>query len=97
MWPNNAAALGWMPWVILSMARAGEKGSSSIFPAIFISATQLLAGAPELTFLTWVLALGEVMRHILEQAPGACSGRENNRTGPAGRGGIDPDAIASVF
>src|SRR5438477_1004733 len=57
MWPNNIAALAWMPLVVLSVERAWQKGGRTVLSAAVIGAMQMLAGAPELILLTW-LALG---------------------------------------
>jgi hypothetical protein len=58
MWPNYLAALGWMPWVVCSAWRAWEEGGRRILIAGLIGALQMLAGAPELIFFTWLLAGG---------------------------------------
>ena len=55
MWPNNIAAIGWMPWVILATERAWTLGGRSIILAALAGAMQMLAGAPEVIFLTWVI------------------------------------------
>jgi len=54
MWPNNIAALGWMPWVWLLIERASARGGRSLVPAILAGACQFMAGAPEVFLLTWV-------------------------------------------
>src|SRR2546427_7232870 len=63
MWPNNIAALGWMPWVILASQRAWTGGGRSIAAAAAVGAMQMLSGAPEIILLTWitlaVLAAGQ--------------------------------------
>ena len=54
MWPNNIAALGWMPWVILCVERAWqESGGRPLALAAVIGAMQMLTGAPEIIILTW--------------------------------------------
>ncbi len=55
MWPNNVAALGWMPWVVLAMERARRRGSMSVVIAGLIGAAQILTGAPEIILQTWFL------------------------------------------
>jgi hypothetical protein len=52
-WPNNIAALGWMPWVVLATDRALKGGLRSFGIAALIGATQMLSGAPEVILLTW--------------------------------------------
>jgi hypothetical protein len=54
MWTNNVAALGWMPWVVLCVERAWREGRRRLIVAAVVGATQMLTGAPEIIFLTWV-------------------------------------------
>lgn len=49
-WPNNIAAFGWMPWVVLSVFY-----SRSVGIAALVGGMQMLTGAPEVIFLTWVI------------------------------------------
>lgn len=49
-WPNNIAAFGWMPWVVLTCLY-----SRSIGLAALAGGMQMLTGAPEVIFLTWVI------------------------------------------
>jgi hypothetical protein len=73
MWTSNLAALAWMPWVILVVERAWLLGGRKrIVPAIFAGTIQMLAGAPEIIFFTWLmlfalwigrLATGNQARH----------------------------------
>src|SRR5579863_10175215 len=54
MWPNNIAALGWMPWVVLLVEKAWNRGGGrSLALAVLAGAMQMLAGAPEIILLTW--------------------------------------------
>jgi hypothetical protein len=55
MWPNNIAALAWLPLVVLFMERARSRGGICLVKAALIGAMQMLAGAPEIIFLTWVV------------------------------------------
>jgi hypothetical protein len=55
MWPNNIAALGWMPWVVLLCDRAATLGGRQVVLAAVVGGTQMLAGAPEIIFLTWAI------------------------------------------
>ncbi len=55
MWPNNIAALGLMPWVVLLMEKSWRDGGRKIVTAAFVGALQMLAGGPEIILLTWVL------------------------------------------
>src|SRR5213593_4048751 len=54
MWPNNIAALGWLPFVLVFGERATRQGGSSCVRALPIMTLQFLSGAPEITALTWV-------------------------------------------
>jgi hypothetical protein len=56
MWTNNIAALGWMPWVVLCVERAWREGGKRLVIAAIVGALQMLTGAPEIIFLTWVTA-----------------------------------------
>ncbi|MHB8519412.1 MAG: hypothetical protein ACYDH9_01520 [Limisphaerales bacterium] len=66
MWTNNSAALGWMPWVVLLTERAWREGGRLVVVAALVGATQMLAGAPEVILLTWLVVgalwLGEEWR-----------------------------------
>ena len=57
IWPNNIAALGWMPWVVCSVERAWHNGGRTTAIAAVTSAMQMLAGAPEIILFTWILIL----------------------------------------
>ncbi len=65
MWPNNIAALGWLPWVVLAVECAWREGGRWLLLAAAAGAGQMLTGAPEVILLTWVLLtvllLGQVM------------------------------------
>lgn len=69
MWPNNIAALGWMPWVVLATSRARGEGGKWILLASLVGAMQMLAGAPEIILLTWSVAslfcLAEMAQAVL--------------------------------
>ena len=55
MWPNNIAALGWMPWVVLIVEQAWREGGRRIIVAALVGVMQMLAGAPEIILQTWLL------------------------------------------
>jgi hypothetical protein len=65
MWPNNIAALGWLPCVVLAAERAWREGGRWLLAATLAGAMQMLAGAPEVILLTWILLatllLGQVI------------------------------------
>jgi len=67
-WPNNIAALGWMPWVILLLPKAIESKHTPSRPPIrepcisrsawllpAVATLQMLCGAPEITLMTWIV------------------------------------------
>jgi hypothetical protein len=54
MWPNDIAGLGWMPWVLLTAERAWQTGGRALIWAALAGAMQMLTGAPEIIFLTWL-------------------------------------------
>ena len=47
MWPNNIACLALLPWVVLCAQRAWNEGGTRLVTAAFVSAAQVLAGAPK--------------------------------------------------
>jgi hypothetical protein len=63
-WPNNIAALGWMPWVILLVSRIKHGGARSVISAAAAGAMQMLTGGPEIILLTWLLAIAGLIVDI---------------------------------
>lgn len=55
MWPNNIAALGWMPFVVLLVERATQEGGRTVLLAAAVGTLQMLAGAPEIILFTWLI------------------------------------------
>ena len=53
MWPNNIAALGCLPWVVLGAQSAWRCGGRTIVAAALLAGLQLLSGAPEVILITW--------------------------------------------
>jgi hypothetical protein len=58
MWPNYAASMAWMPWVVLAMARAWREGGRWIFVAALAGGMQMFSGTPEVILCTWLVAAG---------------------------------------
>ena len=58
MWPNNIAALGWMPWVFFTAICAWQSGGRKILIAALVGAMQMLTGAPEVILTTWIIVGG---------------------------------------
>ena len=56
MWPNNIAALGWMPWVVGCLELGWQKGGRALAVAALIGTMQMLTGAPEIILFTWLVA-----------------------------------------
>ncbi len=54
MWPNNIAALGCLPWVVLCAQLGWREGGKWFTRAALVGALQMLTGAPEIILLTWV-------------------------------------------
>ncbi len=55
MWPSHMATFAWMPWVVLAVEFAWCDGGRKIFLAAIVGAMQMLAGGPEIIFLTWLI------------------------------------------
>ncbi len=55
MWPSYTAFLAWSPWVFGCTIAAWQEGGRWIPLAAMVSAMQVLACAPELTVLFWML------------------------------------------
>src|SRR5438477_10427606 len=77
MWPNNTAALGWLPLVLLLGERAASQGGRACAGAGLIMALQFLCGAPEITALTWAGLLALVV--FGQDAKSASLGRRLGR------------------
>lgn len=67
IWPNNMAALAWMPAVVLLSERAWLRGGRSLPVAAAVGALQMLAGAPEIILYTWLLASVLWLCHAWQQ------------------------------
>ena len=65
MWPNNIAALGWLPWVVLAAERAWREGGRWLLAAALAGAMQMLTGAPEVILLTWLLLVSLLLGQVL--------------------------------
>jgi len=61
MWPNNIAALGWLPFVLLAGGRAACEGGRLGVAAALVITMQFLSGAPEIIALTWAGLLALVL------------------------------------
>jgi hypothetical protein len=54
MWSNNIAALALLPWLVLCAERAWRNGGRQLCLAALVGTLQMLSGAPEIIFLTWL-------------------------------------------
>ncbi len=74
-WPNNIAALAWMPWVVWLAGRGWRHGGRHLVLAALAGAMQMLAGGPEIILFTWLLTLAfwaaEWIRKSAEQRAAA--------------------------
>jgi len=57
MWPNNSAALGCLPWIILLTDLGWQRGGRWLLGAALVGAMQMMTGAPEIILCTWLMAL----------------------------------------
>jgi hypothetical protein len=55
MWPHFLAALAWMPWFLLAMEKAWNRGGRALLPAALAGAMQMLSGGAEVIIQTWLL------------------------------------------
>lgn len=61
-WPNNIAALGWMPWVVLLVESGVCIGGRRLATACLLAGIQMLSGAPEIILFTWGILIALVAR-----------------------------------
>src|SRR4051794_11195754 len=54
-WPNYAAALAWMPWLVLWTERSWKEGGRWMCVAAVGAAMQMLTGVPEIVLFTWLI------------------------------------------
>jgi hypothetical protein len=73
MWPSHIATLGWMPWVVLAAELAWREGRQKIILAAFAGTLQMLAGGPEIIFLTWILLLAMWIQQLIAGGSDASS------------------------
>jgi len=60
-WPNYAAALGWMPWVIAFADQTTKRRTHLTVLAVIFSTMQILSGAPEIILLTWLIVAASAL------------------------------------
>ena len=70
MWPSHMATFAWMPWVVLAVELAWRVGGQKIILAAIAGALQMLAGGPEIIFLTWIILLALwVQQFVKKESP----------------------------
>ena len=80
MWPNNVAALGWLPCVVFTGERAACEVVRSRVTAALVMALQFLSGAPEIIGLTWAGLLAVIL--CAQEAPTIAAWRRIGRLAP---------------
>ena len=68
MWPSHMATFSWMPWVVLAVELAWREGGRKIILAAIAGALQMLAGGPEIIFLTWLFLLALWLQQFVATA-----------------------------
>ena len=91
MWPNNMAALGWLPFVLLTGERAACEGGKRCLAAAFVMALQFLSGAPEIIGLTWTGLLAVIL--FAQETPAVAVWRRFGRLAPVFVAGLGLGAI----
>src|ERR1051326_1017979 len=77
MLPNNVAALGWLPFVLLAGERAANEGGNRCPAAALVTALQFLSGAPEIIAVTWAGVLAVIL--FAQEPPAPPVGRRIGR------------------
>src|SRR5437867_4752030 len=91
MWPNNVAALGWLPYVLLTGERAVCKVGKCRLAAALVMALQFLSGAPEIIGLTWAGLLAVIL--FAQETPAIAAWRRVGRLAPVFVAGLGLGAI----
>src|SRR5882724_9572981 len=91
MWPNNMAALGWLPFVLLTGERAACEGGKCCVAAALVMALQFLSGAPEIIGLTWAGLLAVIL--FAQETPAVAAWRRFGRLAPVFVAGLGLGAI----
>ena len=68
MWPSHMATFSWMPWVVLAAEAAWREGGRKIIVAALAGALQMLAGGPEIIFLTWLIVSALWLQQFIQRA-----------------------------
>ncbi|HEY5044183.1 MAG TPA: hypothetical protein VIK53_19605, partial [Verrucomicrobiae bacterium] len=66
IWPSHIATFSWMPWVVLAVETAWREGGRKFFIAAIAGAFQMLAGGPEIIFLTWLILAALWLQQLIK-------------------------------
>ncbi len=91
MWPNNMAALGWLPFVLFTGEPAACEGGKRCLAAALVMALQFLSGAPEIIGLTWAGLLAVIL--FAQETPAVAAWRRFGRLAPVFVAGLGLGAI----
>jgi hypothetical protein len=69
-WPNNIAALAWMPFIVWLAECAWSNGGRKLVLAVLAGALQMLTGGPEIILFTWAFASILWLAHMAAEKPG---------------------------
>ena len=67
-WPNNAAAFGWFPWMLMTLVLALNHGGRWMAAAALCGGMQMLTGGPEIILFSWVFC-GAVAMSSVRMSP----------------------------
>ena len=86
MWPNNIAALGLLPWVLLTVESGVREGGRKLVVAALVGAAQMLTGAPEVILFTWCIIAALAAGKVFSFQFSVSSGRLEPATGSEASG-----------
>ncbi len=69
-WPNYTVALGWLPWVALTVERACRDGGRAMVIAALAGTMQMLSGVPEFMVMTWATIVALLTVEALSHGSG---------------------------
>lgn len=67
-WPAFLAAMMWIPWVVRLVVESWTGDRKKLVWAVFAGASQMMTGAPEVIFLTWLLLACLWLKEIIRPA-----------------------------
>ncbi|MGC8830024.1 MAG: YfhO family protein [Verrucomicrobiia bacterium] len=66
MWQSNIAAMGWAPWFIAAVYQYVKRENQKLHTIIITGTMQLLAGSPEITAATYIIAAALVLPELFK-------------------------------